>query len=284
MKQGHGQAVAWMCGTLTAFTVMAVSGRELSAELNTFQILFFRSAASMIAVLAFLQVTSGWQRLRTDQFGAHVVRNVIHFGAQYGWFLGLALLPLAQVVVIEFTTPIWVCLFAIPMLGEVLTRWRVLAVALGFLGVLLILRPGADDAALNAGVVAVILASVGFALTNINTKKLVRRDPAICILFWMNVLQLPMGFIPSLPGWVWPSSAMWPWIVALGIAAMSAHFCFSKALSVAESGFVAPIEFLRLPLIGLVGYILYAETVDSWLLAGALLMLIGNMINIRKST
>lgn len=139
MKQGHGQAVAWMCGTLVAFTVMAISGRELSAELNTFQILFFRSVASMITVLTILKLTSGWQQVYTEQFGAHVVRNVIHFGAQYGWFLGLALLPLAQVVAIEFTTPIWVCLFAIPMLGEALTRWRSLAVAMGFIGVLVIL-------------------------------------------------------------------------------------------------------------------------------------------------
>jgi len=282
MKQGHWQAVAWMCGALTSFTIMAVSGRELSAELNTFQILFFRSVASLITVLVVLNM-SGWHHVRTGQFGAHVVRNIIHFGAQYGWFLGLALLPLAQVVAIEFTTPIWVCLFAIPMLGETVTRWRALAVAMGFLGVVVILRPGTDDVVLNVGVIAVILAAIGFGLTNINTKKLVRRDPAITILFWMTVIQLPMGLIPSLPGWVWPSEAMWPWIVALGIAAMGAHYCFSQALSVAESGFVAPIEFLRLPLIGGMGYLLYGEVVDIWILVGAAMMMAGNLINIRTS-
>lgn len=282
MKQGHWQAVAWMWGALLSFVVMAVSGRELSSELNTFQILFFRSVMSLLTMLAVLRF-SGWQFVKTQQIGAHFFRNVIHFGAQYGWFLGIALLPLAQVVAIEFTTPIWVCLFAIPMLGEALTRWRALAVALGFLGVLVILRPGADDVVLNVGVIAVLASTVGFALTNINTKKLVRRDSPITILFWMTVLQLPMGLVPSLPNWVWPSFAMWPWIVTLGIAAMGAHYCFSRALNVAESGFVAPIEFLRLPLMGGVGYLLYAEIIDLWIVGGAILMLAGNLINIRKS-
>lgn len=130
---------------------------------------------------------------------------------------------------------------------------------------------------------AVLGAAIGFGLTNINTRKLVRRDAPVTVLFYMAVMQLPMGLIPALNGWVWPSGAMWPWIFALGVAAMGAHYCLSQALKVADSGFVAPMEFLRLPVIGLAGYMLYAETVDIWLFIGAALMVAGNVINIRMS-
>jgi drug/metabolite transporter (DMT)-like permease len=276
------QAMGWMTGALFSFTIMAVSGRELSYGLNTFQIMFFRSVASLI-IVAGLLCWLGWHQTKTEQLGRHITRNVIHFSAQYAWLYGVAVLPLAQVFAIEFTTPIWVCILAIPMLGEKLTRPRAVSVLLGFIGVLIVIRPGAGDAVMDLDILFVMWCAVGFALTNINTKRLVQNDTPITIMFYMALLQMPLGFVPSLDGWVWPTAAHWPWIFGLGAAAMSAHYCFARALKVADSGLVAPMDFLRLPLIAVVGYLVYNEAFDLWIIAGAAIIVVGNIINIRTS-
>lgn len=280
--QSTWQAMAWMTGALFSFTTLALAGRELSFELNTFQIMFFRSVASLLTISGLL-CWLGWHQIKTSQFRTHVFRNVIHFSAQYAWLYGVAVLPLAQVFAIEFTTPIWVCLLAIPMLGEPLTRWRTLSVALGFVGVMIVIRSGSGDSVMNLTFLVVLWSAVGFALTNINTKRLVRNDAPMGIMFYMALLQLPMGFVPSLNGWVWPSWPLWPWIFAIGVTAMSGHYCFARALKLADSGLVAPMDFLRLPLIAIIAYFLYNEAIDPWIIAGAVVIVVGNIINIRTS-
>src|SRR5512145_1035635 len=135
------RAAAWMSGALASFMAMAISGRELASELSTFQILFFRSLVGLAVIAALLQRT-GWQRIRTHAFSTHLLRNCAHFGGQYGWFTGLALIPLTEVFAIEFTMPIWTALLATLILGERMNRLRFLAVAIGFLGILVVLRPG----------------------------------------------------------------------------------------------------------------------------------------------
>lgn len=130
-----------MSGALVSFMAMAIAGRELSTELTTFQILFFRSAVGLAAIVPLLQVT-GWAQVKTGVFGTHVIRNVTHFGGQYGWFYGIALIPLTEVFAIEFTVPIWTAILATIILRERMSRPRVLAILIGFAGILVILRPG----------------------------------------------------------------------------------------------------------------------------------------------
>ncbi|MBT3558000.1 MAG: DMT family transporter [Rhodospirillales bacterium] len=272
-----------MVGALLSFIMMAVAGREQSFELNTFQIMFYRSVAGLL-IVAGLFWWQGWRLAKTRRFRDHVVRNVIHFSAQYVWLYGIAVLPLAQVFAIEFTTPIWVCILAVPMLGEALTRWRVISILLGFIGVMVVLRPGTGETTFDLTTLVVMWCAVGFALTNINTKRLVRTDAPLTIMFYMAVIQLPIGFFPSLAqGWVWPTWAMLPWIFVLGAAAMSAHFCLAQALKIADAGLVVPMDFMRLPLIAVVGFLLYNEVFDPWILVGAVIIVIGNVINIRAS-
>lgn len=274
------KAALWMLGALLSFASMAVAGRELSTEMGTFSILFFRSLIGLIIMLA-VCARHGWHHARTPQFGAHLLRNLAHYGGQFGWFFGIALLPLAQVFAIEFTIPIWTLLMAMLFLGEKLNRWRMLAVTFGIAGMLVILRPGMAD--LNIAMLAVLGGALGYAVSYVMTKRIIARDSALTVLFYMTVIQLPIGFFAALPGWVTPSPAMWPWLFVVGATALSAHFCVTHALALADAMIVIPMDFLRLPLIAFVGAIFYAEPLDPLLFVGTAMMVMGNMLNLRKA-
>ncbi len=271
-------AALWMGGAIVSFMVMAVGARELSSELGTFEILFVRSVIGLL-VLALLLGRRGWHQLATASFGLHFVRNLAHFAGQFGWFYGFAFIPLAAVVAIEITTPIWTALFAAILLGERITAARCGAICLGFAGVLIILRPGL--AVVHPAAIAVLLGAVGFGLSITLTKKLAARDAPVAIVFYMALIQLPLGLVPATFNWVNPSPAHWPWLIAVGITALTAHYCMVRALAVADATVVIPMDFLRLPLVSLLGLLLYNERIEWFLVAGAVLILAGNLVNVR---
>ena len=268
----------WMMGALVSFMAMAVSGRELSSELGTFQILFYRSLVGLV-VVSLLLTRSGWGQARTRQPGLQLLRNLAHYSGQYGWFHGIALIPLAEVFAIEFTVPIWTAFLAAWILGERLTRARLAAVALGIVGMLIILRPGLT--VVQPASLVVLAGAVGYATSHTLTRKLTRTDTPLAVLFYMTVIQLPLGFIAALGDWATPSVGLWPWLLVVGVTALSAHYCLTRALTLSDAMVVVPMDFLRVPLIALVGYLFYQEALDGFVLGGALVMLAGNLVNIR---
>lgn len=273
-------AVLWMVGALFSFMMMGIGGRELSAELNTFQILFFRSVIGL-GVVSLLLYFSGWQQVKTAVLSRHIWRNLAHYGGQYGWFFGISVLPLAEVFALEFTLPIWVTFLAPFFLGERFTKARLTAVSLGFLGVLIILRPG--TAVIDPAAFAVLGAALAFAISTLFTKSLARTDTSLAIIFYMTLVQLPLGLLPSLLSWRTPSAALWPWLVVVGIGALSAHYCTAQALKLVDATLVAPMDFLRLPLVALVGFLFYAEPLSIFVLLGGAVMVLGNWVNIRAT-
>jgi drug/metabolite transporter (DMT)-like permease len=269
-----------MSGALVSFMAMAIAGRQLSVELTTFQILFFRSFVGLVVVLALLQ-RSGWARVKTRVFGTHLLRNVAHFGGQYGWFYGIAFIPLTEVFAIEFTIPIWTAILATMFLGEQMNRLRVLAIALGFVGVLVILRPGM--AVVSAPALAVLGGALCYAISHVFTKRLSGTETPLTILFYMTVTQLPLGLVPALPHWVWPSATLWPWVGIVAVTALSAHYCLTRAFQLADATVVIPMDFLRLPLIAVVGYLFYGETVKIWVFIGALIVFTATWLNLKSA-
>ncbi|HVL55065.1 MAG TPA: DMT family transporter [Burkholderiaceae bacterium] len=278
MLRPAARAALWMGGALLSFSAMAIGGRELSTELNTFQILFFRSAVGLLIVGALL-ARFGARHARSSQLRLHVLRNTAHFVGQFGWFYGIALLPLAQVFAIEFTIPIWTLLLAAVFLGERLTRARVAAVAFGFVGMLVILRPGVVP--LDAASLVVLISALGYGVSYVATKRLTATDSPLTVIFYMTLIQLPLALVPSLPGWSWPSAPLWPWIAVVGVTALSAHFCIARALRLADAMVVVPMDFLRLPLIAVIGYLMYLEPLDPWVMVGAAIMVAGQLLNLR---
>jgi len=271
----------WMVGALLSFSLMAVSVRELLRTMGSFEILFLRSLVSFVLVLAVLP-PFGLGALRTRHFGLHLVRNVLHFSGQYAWVYAIAMLPLATVFAIEFTMPVWTALLAIPILGERLNRGRTVMLVLGLAGILVILKPGFG--VVHPAALVMLAGSFAYASTMIATKRLSGSDSALAVVFYMSVVQLPLAFVPALPGWVAPALVDLPWILAIGAAGLSAHYCLTRAMRIADATLVVPIDFLRLPLIAVVGMLFYGEPLEFSIMLGAAMIFAGTYYSVQRES
>ncbi len=276
--------VLWMTGTLLSFSAMAVSIRELSRTLGIVEILALRSALGVVVLLALaLARPSLWRGISTKRLPLHLMRNGVHFVSQVAWATSLTLLPLATVFALEFTMPAWTALLAALFLHERMTPSRIGAVVLGFLGVLVIIRPGLQT--FQPAAFLTLAAAFGYAITLTATKRLTSTDATFGIVFWMNVMQLPMNLAGSDPLFVLKlGTAQIPAMIGLGIAGLTSHYCLSNAFRAGEASLVVPLDFLRIPLIALVGWSLYGEPLDVFVFAGAALIISGILWNLRAET
>ena len=282
----------WMSGALASFCILAIGARELSGELSIAQSLFIRSAIGLVFLsgiyfirLRFFKdkrLKSAASPQRFNLVRLHFFRNIFHFIAQYGWFFGIGLLPLAEVFALEFTVPIWTLLIASFFLNEKVTSNKLIAIFLGTLGVLVTVQPG--YALIDYASIVVLGSAVCFAISHTTTKSLAKTESPLTILLFMCIIQLPIALLLSLSNWVWPQDEQWFWLVVIGLSALSAHYCLAKAMQYAEVTTIITLDFFRLPLIAIVGVAFYSETFELPLLIGGALMLIGNLIGVRGLT
>ena len=277
-------AAAWMTGAIVSFTLMAVGGRAVSLELDTFEIMMFRSLVGMCIVASVAVITRQTGNIRRARLGLHALRNLLHFAGQNLWFFAITLIPLAQVFAIEFSAPLWVTLLAPLFLGERITLPRAAAAILGFAGILIVARP--DFGHINPGIIAVAIAAICFAGTAICTKRLTQTEPIMSIMFWLTVMQAAFGIIAA--GWdgdiAAPNLHTAPWLVLIGCAGLFAHFCLTQALRCAPAVIVMPMDFVRLPVAAFVGALFYNEGLDGIVFLGAGLIIIGNFLNLWAET
>jgi drug/metabolite transporter (DMT)-like permease len=278
------KAALWMIGAIASFSTMAVAGREVSHRFDTFEIMMYRSVVGVIVVCIVMGVSGTWRKVQTQRFSTHLLRNMAHFTGQNLWFYAVTVIPLAQVFALEFTSPIWVIVLSPLILGERLTGIRALAAIMGFVGILIVARP--DMEGLNSGVLTAASSAIFFALTMMLTKRLTRNEATISILFWLTTMQLVMGL--AMAGYdgdiALPDVQTGPRIFLIGCAGLLAHFCLTSALSIAPATIVAPIDFVRLPTIAIVGFLVYGEVVDIWVFVGAVIIFAGNYLNIWVET
>jgi drug/metabolite transporter (DMT)-like permease len=275
------RAALWMGGALLSFSIMAIGARELLDTMGTFEILFFRSLVSFLMVVAVLP-RYGIAALATRRIALHTIRNVLHFGGQFAWVYAIGVLPLATVFAIEFTMPVWTAVLATALLGERLSRGRAVTLALGLAGILIILRPG--FAFIHPAALVMVAGSLCFAATMVATKRLSATDSPLAVLFYMSAIQMPLGLAPALPGWVWPTLADLPWIAAVGGAGFTAHYCITRAFMLADATLVVPIDFLRLPLIAVVGALFYREPVELATMLGAAVIFAGTYYSVTRES
>jgi len=278
----NAKAAAWMAGWLAAMLVLMVAGREIARELDIFQLMELRSVIGLVMLAPLVHRNGGLAGMRTARPLQHIGRNIIHYGAQYGWFVALTLIPLAQVVAIEFTMPIWTALLAASFLGERITVWKLLAIVLGLIGVVIIVQPG--TAALSPGQIIMVVTAIGFGASIVMVKSLTRTDPAVVIIFWMLVIQSALGLWPALHVWRWPSAYVWLWVVVIAFCGTYSHYCMTQAMRYADATVVVPMDFLRVPLSAAVGWLVYAERLDLATIAGGVLILTGNLLNLKRSS
>jgi drug/metabolite transporter (DMT)-like permease len=271
-------AAAWMAGWLTLMVVIAVAGREATRELSVFQIMLMRSVLGMAMLWPLVHAAGGLSAMRTQRLPQHALRNGVHYAAQYGWFVALTLIPLAQLVSIEFTMPIWSAVLAVFFLGERMNGRKWLAVVLGLVGVAVIVRPSAGT--VDAGQLIALACAFGFAISVVLVKSLTQTEAAITVIFWMLVIQSAIGLVPALLVWQWPSAQTWGWVLVVAFCGTYSHYCFARAMQHADTTVVVPMDFLRVPLTALAGWLVYSEQVDLLTGLGVLLILTGNALNL----
>lgn len=268
-----------MAGWLALMLIVAVAGRETTRELNVFQIMEVRSILGFLMLYPLIRRAGGFAAMKTSRPLQHVARNLIHYGAQLGWFFALTLIPLGQVVSIEFTMPIWTAILAAVFLGERMTVWKVAAIVLGIVGVIVIVRPSTGE--VNPGQLIALAAAVGFGISIAMVKSLTRTENTLAIIFWMLAVQSAAGFFPSIYVWIWPSAWAWGWIVVIAFCGTFSHYCMARAMLHADATVVIPMDFLRVPLSAAAGWLIYSERLDMFTVLGASLILAGNLLNLK---
>lgn len=280
-EPSNTKAAVWMAGWLALMLTMMVAGREATRELDVFQIMLMRSVIGLFLLYPVIRMAGGFASVRTKMLGRHAGRNVVHYGAQFAWFYGLTLIPIAQLISIEFTMPIWTALLAMAFLGERMTMWKTASVILGLAGVAIIVRPGIG--AVEPGQLVALSAAIGFAVSVIMVKALTRHDSVPTIIFWMLVIQSILGLIPATLVWEWPSAQVLPWIMVIAFCGTYSHYCMARAMVHADATMVVPMDFLRVPLAAFVGWLVYQEAVDAYTVFGAALILAGNTLNLKQA-
>jgi drug/metabolite transporter (DMT)-like permease len=268
-----------MAGWLVLMLVIAIAGRETAHELNVFEIMEARSVIGFFMLYPLIRLNGGFAAMKTTRPLQHVGRSLVHYAAQLGWFFALTLIALGQVVSIEFTMPIWTAILAAAFLGERITVWKIWAIVLGVVGVIVIVRPVAGE--INPGQMIALGAAVGFGVSVAMMKSLTRTESTLAIIFWMLVIQSAAGFLPTLYLWTWPSAYAWGWIVVIAFCGTFSHYCMARALLYADATVVVPMDFLRVPLTAAAGWLIYSERLDMLTVLGAALIMAGNLLNLK---
>ncbi len=278
------RAVVFMSGAIVSFSAMAVAGRAISFELDTFEIMMYRSFVGIATVLILGNYFGTLSQITRRHLSVHLMRNLSHFAGQNLWFYAITVVPLAQVFALEFTSPLWVLILSPLLLDERITRMRAVAAIMGFIGILMVTRPTGET--INAGVIMAALSAIAFAGSAIFTKRLTRTETITCILFYLTVMQACFGVVCA--GYdgdiAVPSLHSLPWLILIGFAGLLAHFCLTTALSLAPATVVMPVDFVRLPVIAGVGQLVDGEILDLWELIGAVIIFTGNYMNIWSET
>ena len=262
-----------MLGSTAFFALMVITIRLASESLHTFEIAFFRCFFGMIAALPLL-LKHGPGLLRTTQMPRYVIRCVLGTVSMLCGFWAIGHLPLAQAVSLSYSTPLFVTIAAALWLGEQVRGRRWTAVVLGFIGVLVIVRPGTAE--FTAATLVAVSAAVISGVVAIQIKQLAYTEPADRIVILTTILWVPLSLIPALWVWEWPEGIVWLWVVLAGVLGTGGHMLWTRALKLGDVSALTPISFMQLPIVVVFGYLLFGEALDRWTLLGAAIIFSAN--------
>lgn len=259
------QGALWMSAGAVFFSMMINLVRYLTDHFDPLQVVFFRNAFGLLAVTPWIYQL-GFSALRTRRIHLHLYRALIGIAAMTLWFFTLSLMPLAEATALSFTAPIFTSLLAVFFLSEVMQRHRWIAIGLGFLGALIIIRPGLaviDPVALLAIATALVWGSGTVLL-----KYMSRSETTSATVIYLPLLLTPLSLLPAIPDWQWPTLELWGAAVLFGAVGTAGHFCLTRALTVAEATSVVPFDYLRLPFVAFIAFFAFGEVVDFWVWLG----------------
>ena len=255
----------WMTAAAASFALMTWSIRAL-VPMGPSEIIFMRSLFGLVMVLPWLKLPKGGMAERKNMkfFG---LRGVLSYLAMMAWFYAIQNVVLADAVALQFTLPLFTILFAIAVLKEQVGLRRWMAILMGFIGALIIIRPGFAE--VNSAALLVVLSAAIYASANIVIKKMLKTENAVTVVFYLHIMTLPLALAGAIPYWVWPGWAELPWVLVLAATGSMAHYCFSRALAIADVSVVMPFDYLRLPFLAAIGYFAFGEVPEIWSWIGA---------------
>jgi drug/metabolite transporter (DMT)-like permease len=267
--------------TLSAmlFGCMAVMIRLASSQLHPFEIAFFRNLFGLVFALPIL-LRHGRSILYTQKLSLYFMRCLIGIVSMLAGFWALVNLPLAQAVAISYSTPLFVTIGAVLVLGEVVRARRWSAVVIGFIGVLIVLQPGADSFSL--GTLIALLAAALSASVAISIKFLTRTEKPDTIVLYTTLIWVPLSLLPALWVWVTPSGITWLWIIAAGAFGTMAHMLWTRALNLGDASAITPISFVQLPFVAVAAYFLFDEAITRWTVIGSVIIFAANIYIARR--
>lgn len=261
-----------MAAAAACYAILHGSVRYISSEIHPFEITFFRNLFGFIVLLPWF-VIHGLRPLRTRRIGLHLLRASSNVVAMLMFFMALSMTPLAQVQALGFTAPLFTTVLAIFILGERVRLRRWTALIAGFIGALIIVRPGLQP--IDTGSVLTIVSAAIWGFTLITIKVLSRTDSAVTITAYMVILMSPLSLLPALFYWTWPDPAMWVWLVVCGVSGTVAQLLMAQSFRVAEATVVLPFDFTKIVWGALIGYLAFGEVVDIWTWIGAAVIFSG---------
>lgn len=265
------RAMLLMLLAMTCFAAMAVFIRLAAQSIHALEIVFFRNFFALILLLPLLW-RNGIGMLKTQQVGLYGTRALLNILGMFAGFTALTLIPLAEATALSFTAPLFVTIGAVLILGEVVRLRRIAALAVGFIGVLVVVGPQIGN--VSIGTILALSNAMLLAVTALVVKRLTATEPVEAIIIWMVLLSTPLALVPALLVWQWPDLLTFFYLVCLAGAGTLGHFCWTKSYSLADITQLQPLEFVRLPLTAIAGYLIFFEqpAATIWL-GGAIIFL-----------
>ena len=275
------QGALWMSAAAGFFAIMISLVRLLTDHFDPLQVVFFRNAFGLLAILPWL-LKQGPSALRTRRPLLHIIRAMLGITAMVLWFITLSLMPLAEATALSFTAPIFTSILAVFFLKEIMHRHRWLAIVMGFLGALLIIRPGVS--VLNPVALLAIVTALVWGSSTVLLKYMSRSESTSAMVIYMPLLLTPISLVPAFFVWVWPTIELWGFAVLFGAAGTAGHYCLTRALSAADASSVMPFDYLRLPFVAIIAYLAFGEVAVLWVWLGGGLIAAGAIYNARHET
>jgi drug/metabolite transporter (DMT)-like permease len=272
-------AALYMLAATALFSIMVASVRHVSAEVSSFEVVFFRNLLGVFIVGPII-ARRGLGFLRTSRIKLYAWRAAFGLGSMFMWFYAVTVTPIAEAVALSFTSPLFVTIVAVVLLHEKVGIPRWVATAVGFGGAMIVLRPGFAD--VTTGHLLLIASSILMAMSIVSIKMLSATEPPERIVAYMVILFTPVSFIPALFVWEWPSWTSLFWLCVVAGAGTFAHIAFTRALSKADASAVMPLDFMRLPFAAVIAFFAFSEIPDVWTFAGAAVIFISSVYIARR--
>ena len=259
------QATLMMILAMLMFTMMGIFIRLSSTFVPVLEVVFFRNFLALL-ILAPLLIRSGVSSIRMNRPKLYFWRALINFIGMLSGFTAVTLIPLANMTALTFTSPIFVTIGAALFLGEVIRLRRMAAIAVGFLGALIILRPGLVE--VSTGAMLALVSALTIAIASLIVKKMTETESASAIVFWMVMMQAPIALVPTLFIWQWPTAEAWLYLWGMALCGTAAHILLTRAFGMVEITSLQPLEFTKLPFAVVLAWMVFGEWPDIWIWLG----------------